>query len=111
MQRVHDHIGLQVAPLADYLRPKSLEEVVGQAHITGPNTPLFDANGGLTTENVIFWGPPGCGKTTIARLLASRTDAIFREVSATITSANEVRSLFEEAKNELHLTGRFVVSR
>ena len=57
----HDHhVQLQdVAPLADKLRPKTLEQIVGQVHLTGPNTLLFNANGGVTAENIIFWGPPG----------------------------------------------------
>ncbi|KAH9969947.1 P-loop containing nucleoside triphosphate hydrolase protein [Russula compacta] len=103
----HEHVQLQdAAPLADKLRPKTLEQIVGQVHLTGPNTLLFDANGGVTTENIIFWGPPGCGKTTMARVFASRADASFKEVSATITTANEVRAIFEEARDELQLTGR-----
>ena len=59
-QGYHDHVQLQdVTPLADKLRPKTLEQVVGQVHLTGPNTLLFDANGRVTTKNIIFWGPPG----------------------------------------------------
>lgn len=55
-----DHVQLQeTTPLTDSLRPKSLEEFVGQIHLTGPNTLLFDSSGKVTTENVIFWGPPG----------------------------------------------------
>jgi putative ATPase len=55
-----DHVELREAsPLADSLRPRTLEEFVGQIHLTGPDTLLFDENNQVTTENIIFWGPPG----------------------------------------------------
>ncbi|KAH9039739.1 P-loop containing nucleoside triphosphate hydrolase protein [Lactarius hengduanensis] len=92
--------------LADRLRPRILDEFVGQTHLTGPNTLLFSGDGELTTENVIFWGPPGCGKTTLARILSGFTDATFKEVSATISTVNEVCAMFEEARDELQSTGR-----
>lgn len=56
--------------------------------------------------SIIFWGPPGCGKTTLARLLARRTEAVFKELSATDVGIKEVRQVFEEAKGLLSLTGR-----
>ncbi|KAH8984772.1 P-loop containing nucleoside triphosphate hydrolase protein [Lactarius hatsudake] len=92
--------------LADRLRPRILDEFVGQTHLTGPNTLLFSGDGELTTENVIFWGPPGCGKTTLVRILSGFTDATFKEVSATISTVNEVCAIFEEARDELQSTGR-----
>ncbi|KAH9985467.1 DNA polymerase III, clamp loader complex, gamma/delta/delta subunit [Russula vinacea] len=98
----------EAAPLADRLRPKTVEEVVGQDHLTtGPDALLgFGSDASVTTENIIFWGPPGCGKTTMARVIISCADAISKEVSAAITTVNEVRSIFEEARDELRLTGR-----
>ncbi|KAH9009903.1 P-loop containing nucleoside triphosphate hydrolase protein, partial [Lactarius pseudohatsudake] len=92
--------------LADRLRPRILDEFVGQTHLIGPNTLLFSGDGEFTTENVIFWGPPGCGKTTLARILSGFTDATFKEVSATISTVNEVCAMFEEARDELQSTGR-----
>ncbi|KAH9066027.1 P-loop containing nucleoside triphosphate hydrolase protein [Lactarius deliciosus] len=92
--------------LADRLRPRILDEFVGQTHLTGPNTLLFSGDGELTTENVIFWGPPGCGKTTLARILSGFTDATFKEVSATISTVNEVCAIFEKARDELQSTGQ-----
>ncbi|KAI9441904.1 P-loop containing nucleoside triphosphate hydrolase protein [Lactarius indigo] len=94
------------ATLADRLRPHTLDEFVGQTHLRGPNTLLFSGDGELTTENIIFWGPPGCGKTTLARILSGYTDATFKEVSATISTVNEVCAIFEEARDELQSTGR-----
>jgi putative ATPase len=103
-QRAHDR-DVQVqeaAPLADKLRPKTAEEVVGQGHLLGFSSDIVPA----TTENIIFWGPPGCGKTTMARILISRADVISKEVSATMASANQVRSIFQDARDEQRLTGR-----
>lgn len=94
-------------PLAERLRPRSLEEFVGQPHLTGPNSLLMNLlSSGGNMGSIIFWGPPGCGKTTLARLLAKRTNAVFKELSATIVGVNEVRQVFEEAKALLSLTGR-----
>lgn len=94
-------------PLAERLRPRSLEEFVGQPHLTGPDSLLMNLlSSGGNMGSIIFWGPPGCGKTTLARLLARRTNAVFKELSATIVGVNEVRQVFEEAKSLLSLTGR-----
>ncbi|TFY81202.1 hypothetical protein EWM64_g2809 [Hericium alpestre] len=94
------------APLAERLRPKFLEDFVGHSHITGPESPLLNLVQSGATGSIIFWGPPGCGKTTLARLLAKCTSSVFKELSATIAGINDVRPIFEEAKNVLQLTGR-----
>ncbi|RPD78602.1 P-loop containing nucleoside triphosphate hydrolase protein [Lentinus tigrinus ALCF2SS1-7] len=94
------------APLAERLRPRSLEEFVGQPHLTEPGSLLRSHLDRGATGSIIFWGPPGCGKTTLARLLAKRTDAVFKELSATDSGIAEVRAIVEEAKSLLALTGR-----
>ncbi|THH17729.1 hypothetical protein EW146_g3145 [Bondarzewia mesenterica] len=96
------------APLAERVRPKSLDDFVGQLHLTGPDALLVNLIKRGATGSIIFWGPPGCGKTTLARLLAKSTDAVFKELSATVVGINDVRPIFDEAKNTLRLTGRYL---
>jgi ATPase family associated with various cellular activities (AAA) len=85
-------------PLADRLRPRRLEEVVGQDHLLRPDGPIgrMVASGRLTS--MILWGPPGCGKTTIARLLALRTDLEFVPLSAVFSGVADLRKVFEQAR-------------
>ncbi|KAH9964563.1 P-loop containing nucleoside triphosphate hydrolase protein [Russula dissimulans] len=97
---------LQAAsPLAERLRPNTLDEFVGQVHLTGADSFLSTLIEKGALGSIILWGPPGCGKTTLARLIAKRTNANFKELSATVVGINDVRPIFEEAKNTLQLTG------
>lgn len=85
-------------PLADRLRPQSLAEVIGQDQVLGPDGPLGTMLASGSLGSLIFWGPPGVGKTTIARLLADETDLTFVQISAIFTGVPELRKVFEAAK-------------
>jgi putative ATPase len=85
-------------PLADRLRPQSLAEVIGQTQVLGPEAPLSVMLGAGALTSLIFWGPPGVGKTTIARLLAHETDLHFVQISAIFTGVPDLRKVFEGAR-------------
>lgn len=85
-------------PLADRLRPRSLDEVIGQGHVLGPDGPLGAMLAAGSLSSLILWGPPGVGKTTIARLLADQTNLAFVQISAIFTGVPELRKVFEQAK-------------
>ncbi len=85
-------------PLADRLRPKKLSEVIGQSQVIGPDAPLTVMLEAGSLGSVVFWGPPGVGKTTIARLLADETDLHFVQISAIFSGVPELRKVFEAAK-------------
>jgi putative ATPase len=85
-------------PLADRLRPKSLGAVIGQGHILDAGGPLHAMLAAKSLGNIIFWGPPGVGKTTIARLLADETDLAFVQISAIFTGMADLRKVFEAAR-------------
>lgn len=78
-------------PLADRLRPRSLDEYIGQMHLLAPGKPLYQAIQNGRVHSMIFWGPPGTGKTTLARLIAKHADAEFLTVSAVLAGVKEIR--------------------
>src|SRR6266513_4977486 len=85
-------------PLADRLRPKNLGDIVGQDHLLGPDGPIGRMVAARRLASMILWGPPGCGKTTIARLLAETTDLAFEPISAVFSGVAELRKIFDAAR-------------
>lgn len=85
-------------PLADLLRPQVITDVVGQDHLLNPDAPLGRMLITGKVTSFILWGPPGCGKTTIARLLAHHTDMYFEPISAVFSGVSDLRRIFDEAK-------------
>lgn len=86
------------SPLAEKLRPKTLEEVVGQKHLLDKGKPLYTAFKSGRPHSMIFWGPPGVGKTTLARLMASGFDANFIAISAVLGGVKDIRDAVASAK-------------
>ena len=85
-------------PLAERMRPRVLDEVVGQPRLLAPNTPLRRAIESGHVHSMILWGPPGCGKTTLALLLARYAEAEFQAISAVMSGLPEVRKALAEAE-------------
>jgi len=93
-------------PLAEALRPKSLDEVVGQKHLLGPGKPLRLAFESGKPHSMILWGPPGTGKTTIARLMADAFDAQFIALSAVFSGVKDIKEAVQRAQEALATSGR-----
>lgn len=91
------------APLAEALRPHTLDEVIGQSHLLGPGKPLRLAFSSGKPHSMIFWGPPGVGKTTLARLTAHAFDCVFIALSAVFSGVKDIRAAMEQAQHNLSL--------
>ena len=85
-------------PLADRLRPQDLKEVVGQDHVIGPDAPLGRMISSGKVGSFILWGPPGCGKTTVARLIAENTNLYFEQISAVFSGVADLKRVFQYAQ-------------
>ena len=94
------------APLAEQLRPRTLNEVVGQQHLLGPGKPLRLAFEAGKPHSMILWGPPGVGKTTLARLMAQAFEAEFIAISAVLSGVKEIREAVARAEAVLQQSGR-----
>jgi len=97
------------APLAERLRPKALDDVIGQRHLIGPGKPLRIAFESRKPHSMILWGPPGVGKTTLARLMADAFDARFIALSAVFSGVKDIREAVQAAEDELARSGRHTI--
>ena len=88
-------------PLAELMRPKTLEEFLGQSNVVAPNSPLLNLLKTQRLFSLIFWGTPGCGKTTLARLIATQVNAQFIELSAVSSGIKEIKETVEKAREAL----------
>ena len=97
------------APLAERLRPKHIAEVIGQSHLLGEGKPLRLAFQSGKLHSMILWGPPGVGKTTLARLMASAFDAEFVPLSAVLSGVKDIREAIAQAEQTLQQSGRHTI--
>src|SRR5690606_11068430 len=96
----------QHIPLAEQLRPKTLDQVLGQEHLTGYNSPVRKMLENDTLNSLIFWGPPGTGKTTLAEMISEQSGRKFHKLSAVSSGVKEVREVIEEAKKQNLFSGK-----
>jgi len=97
------------APLAERMRPRSLDEFFGQTHLLAPGKPLRTQIENDDSASLIFWGPPGVGKTTLAKIIANVTSASFIEFSAVLSGIKEIKEVMVQAEKAAHFGSRTIV--
>ena len=98
-----------LTPLAERLRPKTIDEVIGQRHLLGPGKPLAVAFAAGKPHSMILWGPPGVGKTTLARLMADGFNADFVAISAVLAGVKDIRDAVARAELTREQFGRATI--
>ena len=96
-------------PLADRVRPSAIEDIAGQDHLLAPGKPLYEAITQSRLHSMVFWGPPGSGKTTLARLIASATDGQFLSLSAVLSGVKDIRNAVGQARQYLDTVGKSTI--
>ncbi|MBT6683124.1 MAG: AAA family ATPase, partial [Chloroflexi bacterium] len=99
-------IARRSAPLSARMRPNSIEQIMGQSHILGEGKVLRRAIEADRVPSLILWGPPGTGKTTLARVIASATQSYFETISAVNSGVKDIRSAVQSARDRLGMDGR-----
>ena len=106
MEDLFSQLAKSTAPLADRMRPRTLDEFIGQKHVVGPGRLLRRAIEADSLTSSIFFGPPGCGKTTLASIIAEATRSKFVKINAVSTGVKEMRQILEQAETDLKLYGK-----
>src|SRR5215213_4296664 len=105
-RQAHEQNLKKAQPLAARMRPRTLDEFVGQEHFLGPDKLLRRLLQADRLGSVIFYGPPGSGKTALAHVIAQHTQCVFRQINAVASGVKDLRELLEEARTELADTGQ-----